>query len=178
VGRFERFVAFGVGYVAGTRFGERPALAIRDGIAVAREAMATARLRIETTTDVARRRVADASHDARERASAVARGLRSEFEGRTRVATATRMATVTAARPVEGDVVMVDDPVVPSVDVDTLVRDAAALMAVDGADRVRVIASGRTLGVVTDRDLVVLALAEGLDPMSTSVGDLLERRSG
>jgi hypothetical protein len=177
VGRFERIVAFGVGYVAGTRFGARPALALRDGVAAAREAIAAARLRVETTADAGRRRVAAVSHEARERASVVARGLRSDLDARTRAATPARVAIATRERPVQDDIVVVD-AASPSVDVDTLVRDAAALMAGEGADRVSVIAAGRTLGVVTDRDLVVLALAEGLDPMSTSVGDLLERRSG
>jgi CBS domain-containing protein len=62
----------------------------------------------------------------------------------------------------------------PTVDVDALVRDVAAAMARTGAARVSVLEDERVLGVVSDRDLVVRALAEGLDPMSTSVGDVLE----
>jgi CBS domain-containing protein len=62
----------------------------------------------------------------------------------------------------------------PTVDVDALVRDVAAAMARTGTARVTVVEDERVLGVVSDRDLVVRALAEGLDPMSTSVGDVLE----
>ena len=35
-----------------------------------------------------------------------------------------------------------------------------------------VIDSGRVAGIVTDRDIVVRAIAEGRDPQSTTVGDV------
>jgi CBS domain-containing protein len=52
------------------------------------------------------------------------------------------------------------------------VADAARVMASQEVGPIPVVESGRLVGVVTDRDLVVLVLAEGRDPQSTTVGEV------
>jgi CBS domain-containing protein len=54
----------------------------------------------------------------------------------------------------------------------TPVVEAAKVMAREDVGSVPVVDSGRLMGVVTDRDLVVRVLAEGRDPEGTSVGDV------
>jgi CBS domain-containing protein len=58
---------------------------------------------------------------------------------------------------------------------DTTAADAAILMADDGIGAVPVCnAEGRLTGVVTDRDLAVKVVAEGRDPSTVRLGDLLD----
>ena len=52
------------------------------------------------------------------------------------------------------------------------VADAAKIMAREDVGPVPIVESGRLVGVVTDRDLVVRVIAEGLDPTSTTVGEI------
>ncbi|MDQ3894690.1 MAG: CBS domain-containing protein [Actinomycetota bacterium] len=54
---------------------------------------------------------------------------------------------------------------------DTLVDAARAMNEADIGDVV-VVDNGDVKGIVTDRDIVVRAIAEGRDPQSTSVGDV------
>ena len=69
--------------------------------------------------------------------------------------------------------VMTHDPrtVSPS---DTLV-DAARIMRDDDVGDVLVVEDGRLVGIITDRDIVVRAVADGRDPSSTQVGDICTR---
>jgi CBS domain-containing protein len=58
---------------------------------------------------------------------------------------------------------------------DTTAADAARLMADEGIGAVPVCdADGRLAGVVTDRDLAVRIVAEGRDPSSVRLGELLD----
>jgi CBS domain-containing protein len=67
--------------------------------------------------------------------------------------------------------VMHGDPV--TVQADTRVADASRLMRqYDIGDVIVVDVSGAVCGIVTDRDVVVRVVAEGLDPASTVVGDI------
>jgi CBS domain-containing protein len=50
--------------------------------------------------------------------------------------------------------------------------EVAKIMRDDDIGTVVVVASGRLAGLVTDRDIVVRAVADGRDPNSTSVGDV------
>ena len=59
-------------------------------------------------------------------------------------------------------------------DKDVTVEEAARQMADEGVGALPVCsAEGRLAGVVTDRDLAVKVLAEGRDPATTKVSDLL-----
>lgn len=58
---------------------------------------------------------------------------------------------------------------------DTTAADAARLMADDGVGAVPVCdADGRLAGVVTDRDLTVKVVAEGRDPRTVRLGQLID----
>jgi CBS domain-containing protein len=60
-------------------------------------------------------------------------------------------------------------------DKDATVTDAALRMAENDIGAVPVCdGDGKLCGVVTDRDLVVRALAEGLDPTSMTVGEVID----
>ena len=67
--------------------------------------------------------------------------------------------------------VMIDDVV--TVDVETSLLDAARQMRDSNVGMLPVLANGRLRGIVTDRDLVVRAMAQGLNPGKTPVADLL-----
>jgi CBS domain-containing protein len=69
--------------------------------------------------------------------------------------------------------VMTHDPrtVAPS---DTL-ADAARIMRDDDVGDVLVVENGRLAGIITDRDIVVRAVADGRDPSSVTVGDVMTR---
>ncbi len=51
-------------------------------------------------------------------------------------------------------------------------RDAARTMRNGDFGAMPVVDDGRLVGMLTDRDIVVRAVAEGLDPMSARVGDV------
>ena len=55
----------------------------------------------------------------------------------------------------------------------TSVVDAAKVMAQEDVGPVPVVEGGRVVGIVTDRDLVVEVLAEGRDPNSTTLGEIV-----
>jgi CBS domain-containing protein len=58
---------------------------------------------------------------------------------------------------------------VKTVDRDTPLRDVAAIMRDADVGSLPVVENGKLVGIVTDRDIVIRALAEGRDP-SSSVG--------
>jgi len=69
--------------------------------------------------------------------------------------------------------VMTSEPVtVPST---ATVLDAAQAMKRDDVGNVLVMDDGRLCGIVTDRDIVVRALAERRDPAKTKIGELCSR---
>jgi CBS domain-containing protein len=55
------------------------------------------------------------------------------------------------------------------------VREAAKLMKEEDVGSLPVVEDGRLVGVLTDRDIVVRAVAEGLDPNTARVGDAASR---
>lgn len=55
----------------------------------------------------------------------------------------------------------------------TSVVDAAKVMAQEDVGPVPVVEGGRVVGIVTDRDLVVRVIAEGRDPNSTTLGEVV-----
>jgi CBS domain-containing protein len=59
-----------------------------------------------------------------------------------------------------------------TVSMDTPVQEAARHMRDDGIGDVIVTDGNTVCGIVTDRDIVVRAIADGLDPASTTVGDI------
>jgi len=65
---------------------------------------------------------------------------------------------------------MTPDPVVCSPE--TSLRDAARMMRDHDIGDVLVADAGRLMGIVTDRDLVVRGVAEGMDPSAVTVGSL------
>jgi CBS domain-containing protein len=70
---------------------------------------------------------------------------------------------------------MVRDSMTPGVDAVSPaqpVRDAAQLMKIGDFGSVPVVEGGRVIGMLTDRDIVVRAVAEGLDPDTVQVGEI------
>jgi CBS domain-containing protein len=55
------------------------------------------------------------------------------------------------------------------------VRDAASKMRDQHVGAVVVVEEDRPLGIVTDRDIVLRAIADGRDPGTTPVGDVMSR---
>lgn len=62
---------------------------------------------------------------------------------------------------------------VPALDPDASLEEAAALMDAGRTGVVPIVENGRVAGVVTDRDIVVRALAKGLSPDETAVADIM-----
>jgi len=60
-----------------------------------------------------------------------------------------------------------------SVELDTRVAEVARILRDEDVGSLPVVRDGRVTGIVTDRDLVVRALAEGRDLESTRVADIL-----
>ena len=54
-------------------------------------------------------------------------------------------------------------------------RDAARTMREGDFGSMPVVDDGRLVGILTDRDIVVRGVAEGLDPTAASVGDVASR---
>jgi CBS domain-containing protein len=69
--------------------------------------------------------------------------------------------------------VMTADP--HTVKADATLEDAAREMKQDDIGAVLVEDGGQVSGILTDRDIVVRAIAEGRDPSSTKVGDVATR---
>jgi CBS domain-containing protein len=69
--------------------------------------------------------------------------------------------------------VMTADP--HTVAADATLQDAAREMRGDDIGAVLVEDDGSVTGILTDRDIVVRAIAEGRDPSSTKVGDVASR---
>jgi hypothetical protein len=55
------------------------------------------------------------------------------------------------------------------------VRDAAQIMRDHGIGNVLVVEDGSLADLITDRDIVVRAIAEGRDPATTSAGGICNR---
>ncbi len=53
------------------------------------------------------------------------------------------------------------------------VTDVARVMAQEDVGPVPVVEGGRIVGIVTDRDLVTRVIAEGRDPTSTTIGEIV-----
>jgi CBS domain-containing protein len=53
--------------------------------------------------------------------------------------------------------------------------EAAQMMKSENAGSIAVVEDGRLVGIVTDRDIVVRAVAEGADPRTLTVGDVASR---
>lgn len=66
--------------------------------------------------------------------------------------------------------VMTQNPT--SCDPSTTLVDVARVMASEDVGSIPVVKDGRLVGMVTDRDIVLRALAEGRDPGSTTVGEI------
>ena len=60
-------------------------------------------------------------------------------------------------------------------DANATVAEAAEVMRAEDIGGVMVVAGDRLYGILTDRDIVVRALAAGLDPNETSIGDICSR---
>jgi CBS domain-containing protein len=69
--------------------------------------------------------------------------------------------------------VMTSDP--HTVSTDATLQDAAREMKSDDIGAVLVEEQGTVAGILTDRDIVVRAIAEGRDPSSTKVGEVASR---
>lgn len=63
-------------------------------------------------------------------------------------------------------------PGVETVEPSQPLLDAARLMKTGDFGSVPVVENGRLVGVLTDRDIVVRAVAQGLDPNSAQVGEI------
>jgi CBS domain-containing protein len=59
-----------------------------------------------------------------------------------------------------------------TVEASATVREAAELMASEDIGNVLVVENGKVQGIVTDRDIVVRAIAKGSDPGDTSVREI------
>ena len=70
--------------------------------------------------------------------------------------------------------VMTPDPI--TLDATTSVADAAKAMEQRNVGDVIAMKDGTMCGVVTDRDIVVRAIAHGLDPNQTALGDICSRQ--
>ena len=60
-----------------------------------------------------------------------------------------------------------------SVDPETDVAEAARILRDENVGSLPVVRDGRVTGIVTDRDLAIRVLAEGRDPRSTRVADVV-----
>lgn len=72
-----------------------------------------------------------------------------------------------------GDVMVSD---VVTVAPSASLTDAARIMDTENVGMLPVVAEGRVLGVITDRDIVVRAISRGADPSGTSVHQYLTSR--
>lgn len=63
-------------------------------------------------------------------------------------------------------------PGVETVEPSQALREAAKLMKSGDFGSVPVVENGRLVGMLTDRDIVVRAVAQGLDPSSAQVGEV------
>ena len=66
--------------------------------------------------------------------------------------------------------IMTPGPVM--VDADTVVIECARLMEINAIGALGVTRDGRLIGVLTDRDIVLRALAHGRDPSTTAAGEI------
>ena len=62
-----------------------------------------------------------------------------------------------------------------TVEPSTPVAEAARVMKQEDVGPVPIVEDGRLAGILTDRDIVIRVVAEGLDPQSTTVGEVASR---
>lgn len=62
---------------------------------------------------------------------------------------------------------------VATLDPDASLEEAARLMGAADVAVIPIVENGRAVGILTDRDIVVRALAKGLSPDETAVGDIM-----
>jgi CBS domain-containing protein len=62
-----------------------------------------------------------------------------------------------------------------SIEPSTMVADAAKLMKAEDVGSLPTVEGDQLVGMVTDRDIVIRAVAEGKDPQSTTVGEIASR---
>ena len=141
-------LGFGVGYVAGMVMGDRP-------LRIARRAAAEARARATS-------------------AAATAVRVRARVESLAAIARPRSPIRRSNARVDVREVGEVMRPVAGSIGPKATLREAAVLMRRAGVSELVVAKSDRVRGVLTDRDIVVRAVARGLDPMAR-VSDVMTR---
>lgn len=56
-----------------------------------------------------------------------------------------------------------------------LLTEAAILMKTDDLDALPVVSDDRVVGMITDRDIVIRVIAEGLDPHAVRAGEVASR---
>jgi CBS domain-containing protein len=148
MGLFTNAMSFGAGYYAGMRLGNRPVTAVRGAVGQVRG-------RAEA--------VGAQAGDLRARASATARAVQS------RVAGATSGDATLDLREIRE--VMSAAP--ETVEAGTPIREAAEAMRQADIGNVIVVEDDRVTGILTDRDIAVRAVAEGRDPATTRVRDVM-----
>jgi CBS domain-containing protein len=62
-----------------------------------------------------------------------------------------------------------------SIEPSTMVADAAKLMKAEDVGSLPIVEGDQLVGMVTDRDIVIRAVAERKDPQSTTVGEIASR---
>jgi CBS domain-containing protein len=62
-----------------------------------------------------------------------------------------------------------------SIEPSTMVADAAKLMKAEDVGSLPIVEGDQLVGMVTDRDIVIRAVAEGKDPQSATVGEIASR---
>jgi CBS domain-containing protein len=62
-----------------------------------------------------------------------------------------------------------------SIEPSTMVADAAKLMKAEDVGSLPIVEGDQLVGMVTDRDIVIRAVAEGKDSQSTTVGEIASR---
>lgn len=62
---------------------------------------------------------------------------------------------------------------VPTVNLNTSVKECAKMMAKRGATCAVIVADGRAIGIVTEKDLVMKVMADNLDPSKVLVRDIM-----
>jgi len=90
-----------------------------------------------------------------------------------------RAARRVLAAPVVGGTMRVGDVMTRGVETTTpgaTLQATALKMRESGVGMLPVVEDGRPIGIITDRDITVRATANGLDPTSSCVGDVMTRQ--
>ena len=140
-------LSFGLGYYAGARIGDRPVIAVRDAVGEVRE-RATALA--SQASEVGSRTIGAAARQ--RRPVALSAG-----------------GSMTDIREIRQ--VMTGAP--ETVELDTPIRDAAALMERTDIGNVIVVREEQVKGIITDRDIAVRVVAAGRDPVTVAVSEIM-----